>query len=85
MDSFLLQKPRIERSWQQIGDMKFFALPVKVCKHDIRASREFPDDLTASATWRRQRFGVGDDSKFGKLPFTFRQRLPDRNAFGADS
>ena len=84
-DSFLFQKSRIECAWQQVGDMKLFALAVEVREHDRRASREFPDDLAAGATGRRQRFRVGNYSKFSKLPFTFRKRLPNRNAFRANS
>jgi len=64
--------------------MKFFALAVEVREHDRRASSKLPDDLAAGTAGRRQRFRVGDNSKFSKLPFTFRQRLPNRNAFRAN-
>ena len=84
MDSFLFQLSRIERAWQQVRDMKFFAQAVEVREHDRRASREFPDDLAAGTTGRRQRLRVGDNGKFSKLPFTFRKRLPNRHAFGTN-
>jgi hypothetical protein len=48
-----LQKARVERARQQVGDMKNLALPIEVRKDDRRAARKLPDDLPARSTRRR--------------------------------
>ena len=83
-DSFVFQKARIEGARQQLGDMKLLTLSLEICEDDRYAFRKFPNDLPASATRRRQRLRVSHDSQFRKLSFTFRQRFPDRDAFGAN-
>lgn len=81
----LFQKTRIERAREQIGNVKFFRLSVQICENNGRVARKLPDDLAAGAAGRRQRFRVGNDGKLSKLPFTFRQGFPNRDAFRADS
>ena len=65
--------------------MKNLALPFEVGKNDRRPPRKLPNDLTTRPTRRRQRLRIGHNRELGKIPLTFRQRLPDRNAFGANS
>ena len=80
----LRQKSRIKSTRQQIGDVKRFALAVEIRKHDRRAFRKLPDDLTASAAGRRQSIRIGNNGQRGELSLTFRQRFPDRYSFGAN-
>ena len=80
----LFQESGIEGAWQQIRDVKLFAFTFKIGEYDPRAARKLPDDLTTRAARRCQRLGIRDDRKIGELSFTFRQRLPDRDALGAN-
>src|SRR5215217_8864746 len=80
-----LQESRVEGARQQIGHVKLLALPIKICKHDLRASRKLPNDLTTRSARRRQSFSVCNNSKVCELAFTFRQRLPDRDALRTNS
>jgi len=45
---------------------------------------KFPDDLATRATGRRQCFCICNYGQICKVVFTFGERLPNRNAFGAD-
>src|ERR1043166_8298705 len=78
-----LQKPRVERLRQKLSDIDDFTLPLQVCQSDLGVLGIFPDDLPAGATRRRQLFGVNHDHQIGKVAFTFRQSLPNRDAFSA--
>src|ERR1044071_2586451 len=64
--------------------MKFLALPVEVCEHDVRTARKLPDDLATGSTRRRQRLSVSDNRELRERAFTFRQRFPDGDALGAN-
>src|SRR5215213_47448 len=64
--------------------MKFLALPVEVCEHDVRTARKLPDDLAARSARRRQGLSVRNHRKIRELAFAFRQRLPDRDALGTN-
>src|ERR1041384_6363002 len=80
----LFQKSGVKRARQKLGHVKLLALTVQVCEDDRGAARKLPDDLTTRTARRRQCFGVRDHGELRKLSFTFRQRLPDRDAFRAN-
>src|ERR1044072_6900842 len=67
------QEPGIKRARQQFGDMKNFTLPGEIRKDDLRAASKLPDDLAASATRRRQCFGIRHYRESRKLPLTLTQ------------
>src|SRR6476620_2118786 len=79
-----LQKPGVKRLRQKLSDIDDFTLPLQIRQRDLGVLGVFPDNLPASAARRSQLFGVDDNHEIGEIAFTFRQRLPNRHAFGAD-
>ncbi len=58
---------------------------MKVSENDRRVPAKLPNDLPAGAARRRQCFRISNDGQLGKMFVAFRQRLPDRDAFAANS
>ena len=79
------KKAGIEGTRQQFLYRTLLGFAVEIRQHDRRVLAKLPNDLPASAAGRCQRFRIRDNRKFSKVTFAFRQRLPDGNAFTANS
>ena len=79
------KKASIESARQQFFDRTLLGFALQVCEYDRRVLAKLPNNLPASAAGRCQRFRIRDNRKFSKVTFAFRQRLPDGNAFAANS
>ena len=79
------KKASIESTRQQFFDRTLLGFALQVCEYDRRVLAKLPNNLPAGAAGRCQRFRIGDNREFSKVPFAFRQRLPDGNAFTANS